>query len=165
MWKEMSDIVDSFKCFISDISCVSDNINLTPFLLVGTSFILRHSPESAPTLPVRHGATLPRNILWSNNSFVMSDQNRGARDLIISSFWGLALQHWVPCILTLKAKYLSLHRYLNRLRRNTNKAPPLSKWSWNKHPSRKALIHFGVIAEFHNQSLLINTNSHLIINF
>jgi hypothetical protein len=41
-------------------------------------------------------------MLRSNNSFVSSDQNGGAKDLIISSFWGLALQHWAPCILPIR---------------------------------------------------------------
>ncbi len=47
-------------------------------------------------------------MLGNSNSFVSSEQNRGAKDLIISSFGGLAAQHSAPCILACKAKYLSL---------------------------------------------------------
>ena len=48
-------------------------------------------------------------MLDNSNSFVSSDQNGGAKDLLISSFRGLAPQHSAPCILAHKAKYLSLH--------------------------------------------------------
>jgi hypothetical protein len=37
---------------------------------------------------------------------------QGSKDLINSSFGGLAWQHSAPCILTRKAKYLSLHNDL-----------------------------------------------------
>ncbi len=87
---------------------MSDNIGLTPFLLVDIIFYTLAYPRKCPYIFHWTWCNTSWIMLRSNNSFVSSDQIRGAKDLIISGFRGLVLQHWALCVLACKAKYLLL---------------------------------------------------------
>ncbi len=109
LWKETSLAQQILQnALFSDISCASDNIGLTLFCQYTSSFVLQHTPGSAPTLSVRHGATLYESC-YEATILLFCQIKTGEQKKYHFQFSRVGATTLSTVCISHKAKYLSLH--------------------------------------------------------